>query len=318
MSKKKHRVVKYENGNYTVDFNTKTGVKTKRTSDDSFRPDHPELLRVRAIGDEDTGMPWDSRGECDGVELGESFYDALHPHQEIVLSTGIMQHSDVADILEELHQRECIASLRMTQREFTDNLGWLVGQSIRGLLFGVDVVASKPDDTMFDAMKRFRKANLTMIAGTIDNDSLRGCLGWGGDVLLAGIPDTPMGRVYKVIHRDEIAKQVEWEKRFVPRLVPSNCEVLLDLGALDMFGYANGRNIRTIEQLTSEAISDSMFIDLVSGVCALGDAFGEIRQPFALREASDIDTAFQELQVLAKEAEQRKLNKPKHHETERH
>lgn len=307
MTKKKRRITRYENGNYTVELNTRTGIKTRRSECGEFSPSFPELLRMRILGDEDTGMPWNAAAPSSSLakraDIGDALYSCLHPHQEIVLSMGALAHPQITDMLSKLVRLECIVSIRMSQEELADNFGWLLSQSASGALFGIDVVASEPTDDLFSAMRHFKHATLTAVVGMLSPDAMRAALGWGGDVLLTGVPERGAGLIYGLAHAGEIGANADWCRRTVPRIVGNDASVSLDVDGLRAFGYTSRRDANAMEALASEAINDSMFLDLVSGACALGDAHGTVRGTLALSPdggSSQIDDAFAEL--LAKRA----------------
>lgn len=164
------RFVRYQNGNYTVTMDTKTGTKIRENDLDFFRADFPESMDIKICNKCDLGCPQCHEnstpdGECGDI-MSESFIDKLHPYTELAIGGGNpLEHPDLVPFLEKCKKLNLIPSMTVNQMHFEKNKDFLKTLVDNNLVYGLGISLVNGDAEFIAKVHEFPNAVIHVING---------------------------------------------------------------------------------------------------------------------------------------------------------
>lgn len=172
------RFVRYQNGNYTVTIDTKTGTKIRQNDLDFFKADFPESMDIKICDRCDMNCPQchensTPNGKCGDI-MSESFIDKLHPYTELAIGGGNpLEHPDLIPFLEKCKNLKLIPSMTVNQIHFEKNIDLLKDLIEKKLIYGLGISLVNINDKFIAYLKDFPNAVIHVINGmTADPMSL--------------------------------------------------------------------------------------------------------------------------------------------------
>lgn len=193
------RFVRYQNGNYTVTFDTLTGTKIRENDLDFFEADTVESMDIKITNYCDMGCPMcheNSTTEGKHADiLGPSFLDKLHPYTELALGGGNpLSHPDLYEFLQRCKEREFIPSMTVNQTHFLRQYDLIKQLVDEKLIYGLGISLGNPTDEFIAKVKTIPNAVIHIINGLVSLEQLHKLKDKDLKVLILG---------YKVFRRGE-------------------------------------------------------------------------------------------------------------------
>lgn len=185
------RYVRYQNGNYTVTIDTKTGTKIRENNCNFFRADFPESMDIKICNKCDMGCPMCHEnstldGKCGDI-MSESFIDKLHPYTELAIGGGNpLEHLDLVPFLEKCKSLCFIPSMTVHQIHFMKNKDFLKELVEKRLIYGLGISLSHVTDEFIEAVKEFPNAVVHVINGIVHPVQLEELANNGFKILILG------------------------------------------------------------------------------------------------------------------------------------
>ena len=164
------RFVRYQNGNYTVTIDTKTGTKIRENDLDFFRADFPESMDIKITNCCDMGCPMchenSTKYGLHGDIMSEIFIDKLHPYTELAIGGGNpLEHPDLVPFLEKCKELHLIPSMTVNQVHFEKNDKMLKELVDKKLIYGLGISLVNADKEFIAKVKEFPNAVIHVING---------------------------------------------------------------------------------------------------------------------------------------------------------
>ena len=164
------RFVRYQNGNYTVTIDTKTGTKIRQNDLDFFKADFPESMDIKICDRCDMNCPQchensTPNGKCGDI-MSESFIDKLHPYTELAIGGGNpLEHPDLIPFLEKCKNLKLIPSMTVNQIHFEKNIDLLKDLTEKKLIYGLGISLVNPNIEFIKHLEHFPNAVIHVING---------------------------------------------------------------------------------------------------------------------------------------------------------
>lgn len=195
---------KYKNGNYTVTI-FDDGTKVRSNKLDFFEPSKPESMDLKisnkCYGNGSGLCPMCH--ECSSPEgkhgdiLNLPFLDTLLPYTEIAIGGGNpLLHPDLVQFLKGLKDRKLIANMTVNQWTFMQSLDYLKSLVDEGLIYGLGVSLTDPNDKFIEAVKKFPNAVIHIINGIISREQLQKLANNGLKILILGYKEFGRGNEF--------------------------------------------------------------------------------------------------------------------------
>lgn len=166
------RFIRYQNGNYTVTLDTKSGTKIRENNLAFFRADFPESMDIKICDRCDMGCQMCHENSTRDGKLGdiisESFIDKLHPYTELALGGGNpLEHPDLVPFLEKCKKLQLIPSMTVNQLHFMKNLDLIKELVDNGLIYGIGISLVSTTNDFIVVAKQFPNAVIHVINGIV-------------------------------------------------------------------------------------------------------------------------------------------------------
>jgi hypothetical protein len=261
------RFVRYNNGNYTVTLDTKTGTKVRENDLDFFEPSTVESMDIKITNCCDMGCPMCHENSTpDGKHadiLGPSFLDKLHPYTELAIGGGNpLEHPDLYEFLVRCKERKFIPSMTVNQVHFEKSYDFIKKLVDEELIYGLGVSLVNPTPEFIEKLKTIPNAVLHIINGLISLPQLMKIRYQGLKVLILG---------YKIFRRgatlyDEQSYKIDAQEAIMYQMLPRMIEE-------NWFKVVSFDNL-AIEQLDPKRLMDEdAWNEFYMGDDGIGDGF---------------------------------------------
>ena len=272
-----NRFVRYQNGNYTVTLDTKTGTKVRENDLDFFEASTVESMDIKITNYCDMGCPMchensTTEGKHTDI-LGPSFLDRLHPYTELALGGGNpLSHPDLYEFLQRCKEREFIPSMTVNQTHFLKHYDLIKQLVDENLIYGLGISLGNPTDEFIAKVKTIPNAVIHIINGLVSLEQLHKLKDKDLKVLILG---------YKVFRRgaalyDQEGLLIEMRKthmyQTLPQMVEENWFKVVSFDNLAIEQLEPQRLMSEDEWaefymgddgITGEFTSASMYVDMV-------------------------------------------------------
>jgi hypothetical protein len=194
------RFVRYQNGNYTVTIDTKTGTKIRENDLDFFRADFPESMDIKITNRCDMGCAMchenSTKDGLHGDIMSEGFIDKLHPCTELAIGGGNpLEHPDLVPFLEKCKTLKLIPSMTINQFHFMRNQDFLKSLVDQRLIYGLGISLTHASEEFIGAVKEFPNAVIHVINGIVHPTQLEALANNGFKILILGYKEFRRGEV---------------------------------------------------------------------------------------------------------------------------
>ena len=207
------RFVRYQNGNYSVVIDLKTGTKVRENDLDFFRADFPESMDIKITNRCDMGCPMchenSTKDGLHGDIMSEGFIDKLHPYTELAIGGGNpLEHPDLVPFLEKCKKLELIPSMTVNQFHFMNNQNFLKSLVDQHLIYGLGISLSHITEEFIEAVREFPNAVIHVINGIVHPTQLESIANNGFKILILGYKEFRRGEVmYR--HQSMVIEQLK-------------------------------------------------------------------------------------------------------------
>lgn len=165
-----NRFVRYQNGNYVVIIDTKTGTKIRENDLGFFKADTVESMDIKITNRCDMGCPQchenSTKDGLHGDIMSESFIDKLHPYTELAIGGGNpLEHPDLVPFLEKCKKLNLIPSMTVNQIHFEKHKNLLKTLVDEKLIYGLGISLVDGDEEFITKVKEFPNAVIHVING---------------------------------------------------------------------------------------------------------------------------------------------------------
>ena len=218
------RFVRYQNGNYTVTIDTKTGTKIRENDLDFFRADFPESMDIKICNKCDLGCPMchenSTKDGAIGDIMSESFIDKLHPYTELAIGGGNpLEHPDLVPFLEKCKRLNLIPSMTVNQVHFMKNRNFLKDLVEQKLIYGLGVSLVRVTNDFIDSLKEFPNAVIHVINGLVNPLELEVLSGEGLKILILGYKQFRRGEKLYQEQGELIEEGKTWLYKKLPQII---------------------------------------------------------------------------------------------------
>ena len=189
----------YKNGNYDV-YIFNDGTKVRETEEDEFIPAFSENTDVCLTKKCSQGCVF-CYENCtkDGLhgKVDYPFIDTLHPGTELAINGNDMDHPQLDEFLNKLHERGVITNVTVSKNQFIANRDKIIQYQKNGLLHGIGISANSFDDEFIKMVEETRNSVIHTIAGICTLDNYKSLFGRNVKVLILGYKTRGRGVDYK-------------------------------------------------------------------------------------------------------------------------
>lgn len=295
------RFVRYQNGNYTVTMDTKTGTKIRENDLDFFKADFPESMDIKICNKCDMGCPMchenSTKDGAVGDIMSESFIDKLHPYTELAIGGGNpMEHPSLVPFLEKCKRLNLIPSMTVNQVHFEKHKNFIKALVDNQLIYGLGISLVDGDDEFVAKVKEFPNAVIHVINGMSAAPSeLERLAHQGLKILILGYKEFRRG----IDHYNAASELIEKKKKYLYDMLPQ----IINEGWFEVVSFDN----LAIKQLDAQRLmsnedweqfymgddgSATMYIDMVNREFAKSSTSTE-RYPLE----DDIVTMFEKIRT---------------------
>lgn len=219
-----HRFVRYQNGNYTVTIDTKTGTKIRENDLDFFKADFPESMDIKICNKCDMGCPMchenSTKDGAIGDIMSDGFIDKLHPYTELAIGGGNpLEHPDLVPFLEKCKRLNLIPSMTVNQVHFMKNRHFLNRLVEQKLIYGLGVSLVRVTNDFIDALKEFPNAVIHVINGIVNPLELEALSGEGLKILILGYKQFRRGEKMYQEQGEQIEETKSWLYKKLPHII---------------------------------------------------------------------------------------------------
>lgn len=210
--------INYENGNYTVLLNKRTGTKIRYNDKDIFIPDRPESIDVKITNQCDHGCLFCHEasipsGKQASYEAIDKFVKSLPPHIELALGGGNLmvniEHTEY--MLHKLKMVDAIPSITIHQKDFLKYIETIKDWFLKGLIYGIGVSLSDPkDERLYKELQCLPTSVLHVIAGIFSDEDYRYLKDKNLKILILGYKHFRRGNTYYNGFKKSIQKNIDW------------------------------------------------------------------------------------------------------------
>lgn len=219
------RFISYENGNYRVILDLKTGTKARITEADEFIADFPESMDIKICNKCDLNCPQCHEcstpfGECGDI-LSESFIDKLHPYTELAIGGGNpLEHPDLEAFLLKCKSLKLIPNMTVNQIHFMKNYPYIKALYDKGLIHGLGVSLTIPSDEFLSLVATIPTAVIHTIVGiTATTEILSKLAQKNLKILILGYKDFGRGQNFKLSNSTSIERNLNDLSENLPQFI---------------------------------------------------------------------------------------------------
>jgi len=220
-------IVRYQNGNYTVMLDLKTGTKIRKTNDNYFRAEFPESMDIKICERCNANCDFCYEGSALDGRLGdimsESFIDKLRPYTEIAIGGGNpLEHPSLVPFLKKLKSLKLIPSMTVNQKHFMENTSFIKVLIDEQLIYGLGVSLVNPDEKFIEEVQSIPNAVIHVVVGIIPIDTLKMIMNKNLKVLMLGYKQLKRGKQLYEQNRTQITRKIYSLYEFLPTIVEEN------------------------------------------------------------------------------------------------
>ena len=292
-----NRWVRYQNGNYIVLLDLKTGTKVRWNCDkDNFVADFPECIDVTITNKCSQGCPMCyagcvSNGRCPDL-LNAPWISKVHSGTEFAIGGGnIFEHPQLYPFLRMLSSRGIIANITVNQAHFMEHLDEIRKWSDERLVYGIGVSVFEPIEELLTAMSSVKNTVAHCIVGILTPDMIYRMSDHDINLLLLGYKTTGRGEHYLTSNSNSIQantaalEHILGEQLIEDSFVSKFRAVSFDNLALKQLHIKNKLTEERWQQfymgddgVDGELTSASMYIDMVSNTYAVNSMTGQLER----------------------------------------
>jgi hypothetical protein len=216
------RFVVYQNGNYRVTLDTKTGTKLRETEENEFIADFPESMDIKICNRCDLNCPQCHEcstpdGEC-GDLLTESFIDHLHPYTELAIGGGNpLEHPQLEHFLYKCKALNLIPNMTVNQLHFIKHYDYIKALVDNKLIYGLGISLMAPTDEFISLVSKIPTAVIHTIVGlTATPDNLSKLAQKNLKVLILGYKNYGRGKNFGLVNDKRIKDNLMGLKKNLP------------------------------------------------------------------------------------------------------
>lgn len=306
--------VTYQNGNYTVSINTKTGEKVRDNHRDDmfFEAEFPECVDVHITDFCDIGCPFCYMDSTDVGQHAEFDYilsiaRSFRPYTEVALGGGSpVLHPNLREILEFLRAKKVISNMTIHQRHFKrygesgliDNI--MLGED--PLIKGLGVSHTAFDTQLVNLIKSKSYRNrivLHAIVGVMSSEDIRQYVDSGINILLLGYKclGRASSNIIELKRKTSLIrgyiKSIVSERNNTAATISFDNKAIEQLNLKPLFSESEWNSkFMGDDGLNGELTSASMFLNLVDKTFAR-NSMGTTRHPVG--DCRDVVEMFQRL-----------------------
>jgi hypothetical protein len=261
------RFVRYNNGNYTVTLDTKTGTKVRENDLDFFEPTTVESMDIKITNCCDMGCPMCHENSTpDGKHadiLGPSFLDKLHPYTELAIGGGNpLEHPDLYEFLVKCKERKFIPSMTINQKHFEANYDLVKKLVDEELIYGLGISLVAPTTEFIKLVKTIPNAVIHIINGLVSLTKLIKMKDHDLKILILGYKIFRRGATLYETQAPNITACQLMLYQYLPRIIEEN-----------WFKVVSFDNL-AIEQLEPQRLmSEDEWSEFYMGDDGIGDGF---------------------------------------------
>jgi hypothetical protein len=219
------RFVVYQNGNYRVTLDTKTGTKLRETEENEFIADFPESMDIKICNRCDLNCPQchecsTPEGEC-GDLLTESFIDHLHPYTELAIGGGNpLEHPQLEHFLYKCKALNLIPNMTVNQLHFIKHYDYIKALVDNKLIYGLGISLMAPTDEFISLVSKIPTAVIHTIVGlTATPDNLSKLAQKNLKILILGYKDFGRGQNFKLSNSTSIERNLNDLSENLPQFI---------------------------------------------------------------------------------------------------
>ena len=261
------RFVRYNNGNYTVTLDTKTGTKVRENDLDFFEPSTIESMDIKITNCCDMGCPMCHENSSPlgqhGDILGPSFLDKLHPYTELAIGGGNpLEHPDLYEFLVKCKERKFIPSMTINQKHFEANYDLVKKLVDEELIYGLGISLVAPTPEFIKLVKTIPNAVIHVINGLVSLPKLIKMRDHDLKILILGYKIFRRGATLYETQAPNITACQLMLYQYLPRIIEEN-----------WFKVVSFDNL-AIEQLEPQRLmSEEEWSEFYMGDDGIGDGF---------------------------------------------
>lgn len=195
------RFIKYQNGNYEVIIDLKTGTKVRQNDLDYFYAEFPESMDIKITNWCDMNCPFcHERSSTEGKHgdiMNIPFFESLHPYTELAIGGGNpLAHPDLIPFLEKCKEKKLIPSITVHEYHFEEYYSLLEKLRDDKLIYGLGVSISVCNQDFLNKFKKFPNGVLHVINGIIRTETLERLKYQNLKILILGYKNFGRGVTY--------------------------------------------------------------------------------------------------------------------------
>lgn len=201
-------IVKYQNGNYTVTFDTRDGTKIRENDLDNLTPAFAENCDVKITDRCDGGCAFCYEGCTDNGQHGDilnpKFLDTLHPYTELAINGNDLSHPDLVPFMYKMKEKNIILNMTVNQIHFERYFDTIKDWIDKRLIYGLGISLRKPTYEFIDMVKQIPNAVIHVINGIVSMPDLDALAGNNLKILILGYKNLRRGESYYENHNEMV------------------------------------------------------------------------------------------------------------------
>lgn len=300
-----HKIIgSYVNGNYHVTIYD-DGTKVRETKDDEFIPKFPECI--------DMNITCRCDGRCqycyinsstDGSHCNFNEYskllESIHPYTELAINGNDLSHPDLIPFLTKMKDQKVIVNMTVNQMHFERNFDFLTDLSNKGLIKGLGVSLSKPNDDFIEKIQSFDNIVIHVINGVTLAKDIFTLRNKGIKLLILGFKKVGKGLKYYHYNSSNVNMIQEYLKDNLPFILSGFDIVSFDnlaLEQLDLRHYLSKEEFDKIYMGDDGAFT--FYVDLVKGIYSASSLnIGKSDETFMIKDDDTVDTLFSNIRGM--------------------
>ena len=204
---------RYNNGNYIVDIDLKTGTKIRHNNLDTLIPAFAESCDVKITDKCDGGCEFCYEG-CTingrhGDILNYKFLDTLHPYTELAINGNDLSHPDLIPFLEKLKEKKIIVNMTVNQIHFEREQEFIHQLVNDKLIYGLGISLKYPSSNFIELVKKYPNAVIHTINGITTLEDYKMLADLNLKVLILGYKELQRGISYMdtnfvTVHQNQV------------------------------------------------------------------------------------------------------------------
>ena len=268
-----NKIVRYQNGNYTVTFDTTNGTKIRENDLDFFEPAFAENCDVKITSKCDGGCDYCYEG-CTpngkhGDILNPKLLDTLHPYTELAINGNDLSHPDLLPFLRKMQEKNIVVNMTVNQIHFERHYHYIKELLANKLIYGLGISLKQPTKEFVWKVKQIPNAVIHCINGVLSPDDYEILKDNGLKLLILGYKYLRRGVGYYETHENDVRKLQDWLYNNLEEMLNHFCVVSFDNLAIEQL---NVRRLLSDEQWDEIYMGDdgtmTFYIDMVEGAFA--------------------------------------------------